>query len=209
MAAVAAAGGWIEDAVKTGGYPALAGLILVENVFPPIPSELILPLAGFSVGQGDLIYLFAVLAATFGSVAGALILYFAARQGGRPLIYRHAKKLRLKEAELDRADAWFDRHGAWFVLFGRLIPGVRSLVSIPAGLSEMPLWRFVLLTTIGSATWNALLIGAGWALGEQWSEIETIVGPMSRIALVALVAGAAAFVVRRWQKGRAAARATA
>ena len=206
MAVVAASGGWIEEAVRTGGYPALAGLILVENVFPPIPSELILPLAGFSVGQGQLIFVLAVLAATVGSVAGALILYVAARRGGRPLIYRHAKKLRVKEAELDRADAWFDRYGAWFVLFGRLVPGVRSLVSIPAGLSEMPVWRFVALTTIGSATWNALLIGAGWALGDRWGELETIIGPLSRVALVLLVAGAAVFVARRWQRSRVAAR---
>lgn len=203
MAAVGAAGTWIDDAVSSGGYPALAGLILVENVFPPIPSELILPLAGFYVGQGELIFMLAVLAATIGSVVGALILYAAARRGGRPLIYRHPKLLRLKEADLDRADAWFDRHGSWIVLFGRLIPGVRSIVSVPAGLSEMPLWRFVALTTLGSAVWNSALIGAGWALGDQWDQLETVIGPLSRIALVAMVAALGAFVARRWMRGRA------
>lgn len=188
--------------MRTGGYPALAGLILVENLFPPIPSELILPLAGFYVGKGELIFLIAVLAATIGSVVGAMILYAVARRGGRPLIYRHPKLLRLKEADLDRADAWFDRYGSWIVLFGRLIPGVRSIVSVPAGLSEMPRWRFLALTALGSAIWNSLLIGAGWALGDQWGEIETIVGPLSRIALVLLVAGIAAFIARRWVNGR-------
>ncbi|MDO9353172.1 MAG: DedA family protein [Solirubrobacteraceae bacterium] len=202
MSVIAAGDGWIDEAVKTGGYPALAGLILAENLFPPIPSELILPLAGFYVGQGELIFLIAVLAATIGSVVGALILYVAARRGGRPLIYRHPKLLRLKEADLDRADAWFDRHGSWIVLFGRLIPGVRSIVSVPAGLSEMPLWRFIALTTLGSAVWNSALIGAGWALGDQWGQLETFIGPLSRIALVAVVAGIGVFIVRRWQASR-------
>lgn len=199
---VGASDGWINDAVASGGYPALAGLILVENVFPPIPSELILPLAGFYVGTGELIFLIAVLAATIGSVVGALILYGAARRGGRPLIYRYSKVLRVKEAELDRADAWFDKHGPWIVLFGRLIPGVRSIVSVPAGLSEMPLWHFVALTALGSAVWNSALIGAGWALGDQWGALEQYIGPLSRVALVVVIAGIAAFIVRRWQLSR-------
>ncbi len=206
--AVVAASGWINNAVVTGGYPALAGLILVENVFPPIPSELILPLAGYYVGTGELLFIVAVLAATLGSVVGALLLYGGARRGGRPLIYRYPRLLRLKEADLDRADAWFDRYGAWIVLFGRLVPGVRSIVSVPAGLSEMPMWWFITLTALGSAIWNSALIGAGWALGDQFGEIETIIGPLSRLVLVALVVGTGLFVARRWQLRRAA-RATA
>lgn len=196
---------WVSDAVETGGYPALAGLILLENVFPPIPSEIILPLAGFSVGKGELVYLLAVLAATLGSVVGALVLYAAARRGGRPLIYRFAPRVRISTRELDRADAWFDRYGAWFVLFGRLIPGVRSLVSIPAGLSEMPLLRFTLLTAIGSAIWNALLISLGAALGENWDEVAAVIGPMSTGALIGLIAAtlAGAFWLLRRNRGSA------
>lgn len=200
---------WVSDAVETGGYPALAGLILLENLFPPIPSEIILPLAGFSVGKGELVYLLAVLAATLGSVVGALILYVVARRGGRPLIYRFAPRVRISARELDRADAWFDRYGAWFVLFGRLIPGVRSLVSIPAGLSEMPLMRFTLLTAIGSAVWNALLIGVGAALGENWEEVAAVVGPMSTGALVGLIAATAVGALWLLRRNREAARRTA
>lgn len=198
MAVLGAAGEWFQDAVKSGGYPALAGLILVENVFPPIPSELILPVAGFYVGTGELNYILAVFAATVGSVVGALILYGIARRGGRPLLYRYSRVVRVKEAELDRADAWFDKHGPWIVLFGRLIPGVRSIVSVPAGLSEMPLWRFTALTTLGSAVWNSALIGAGWALGDNWDALEPYIGPISRVALVVVVGGIVVFFVRRW-----------
>ena len=146
---------WAEDLLLGGGYVLLALLILLENLFPPIPSELLLPLAGSRVASGDFDYLGAVAAATVGSVAGALILYAAGRLGGRPLLLRHGRILRLDERRLDRADDWFDTHGSKLVLFGRMIPGVRSVVSVPAGLSEMPIGRFVALTALGSAVWNA------------------------------------------------------
>lgn len=199
---MSSAADWIVDAVESGGYPALGGLILLENVFPPIPSELILPLAGFSVGRGDMVFTLAVLAATIGSVVGALLLYGAARGGGRPLIYKFGPKVRLSHRDLDRADAWFDRYGPWFVLFGRLVPGVRSLVSIPAGLSEMPLGRFVVLTAIGSAVWNTILIGIGRALGENWDELAAYIGPISRIALIGMVAGLLALGIWLLRRGR-------
>lgn len=205
MAAIGATGTWIDEAVKAGGYPALGGLILIENLFPPIPSELILPLAGYYVERGDLVFALAVLAATIGSLVGALILYAASRAGGRPLVYRYAHKVRVKEADLDRADAWFDRYGLWFVLFGRLVPGVRSVVSIPAGLSEMPVWKFVGLTTLGSLVWNTALIGAGWALGSQFEEVGEVIGPLSKPLLaLAVVATIAGFLVLR-RRGRDAA----
>ncbi|MBO9532617.1 MAG: DedA family protein [Solirubrobacteraceae bacterium] len=199
---MSSAADWVVDTVESGGYPALGGLILLENVFPPIPSELILPLAGFSVGRGDMVFVLAVLAATIGSVVGALILYGAARAGGRPLIYRFGPKVRLSHKDLDRADAWFDRYGVWFVLFGRLIPGVRSLVSVPAGLSEMPLAWFVALTAIGSAVWNALLIGIGRALGENWDELAAYIGPISTFALIGMLAGMLALAIWLLRRGR-------
>lgn len=182
---------WVTDAMEAGGYPALGGLILLENLFPPIPSELILPLAGYSVSQGQLTLVLAILAATIGSVVGALLLYGIARRGGRPVIYRLGPRVRVSHRDLDRADAWFDRYGAWFVFFGRLVPGVRSLVSIPAGLSEMPLLRFTLLTAAGSLLWNTLLIGLGAMLGRNWEQVAAVVGPISSAALVLLVAATA------------------
>jgi membrane protein DedA with SNARE-associated domain len=199
MIYAAAPGDWVRNTVSSGGYPALAGLILAENLFPPIPSELILPLAGYYVGQGEMAYVLAVIAATIGSLVGALILYGVARAGGRPLVLRFGKVLRVRERDLDKADGWFDRHGAWIVLFGRLVPGARSLVSLPAGLSEMPVWRFVALTTLGSAVWNCALIGGGWALGENYERIGDYVGPVGTIVfgLFALVAAALVLVALR------------
>ena len=189
--------------IRSGGYPGLAGLILVENVFPPIPSEVILPLAGFYVSRGEFVFGLAVLAATIGSLLGALLLYAVARHGGRPLLLRHGRLLRMRETDLDRADAWFDRYGAWLVFGGRFVPGARSVVSVPAGLSEMPLGRFVALTTLGSAGWNVALIGAGWALGSNYERVADAVGPASTAVTVALALGLLAAVVWWYRRQRA------
>jgi membrane protein DedA with SNARE-associated domain len=167
--------GWVEEVIADGGYVILAAIVFLENLFPPIPSELVLPLAGSRVASGDMGYLEAVLAATVGSVLGALVLYALGRFGGRPLLLRYGRLLRLDERRLDRAEAWFDQRGDWLVLLGRVIPGVRSVISVPAGLARMPLPRFVALTAIGSAVWNAALIGGGWALGARWRELTDAV----------------------------------
>jgi membrane protein DedA with SNARE-associated domain len=183
--------GWVEEVVAEGGYVILAAIVFLENLFPPIPSELVLPLAGSRVASGDLGYLEAVLAATVGSVLGALVLYALGRLGGRPLLLRYGRVLRLDERRLDRAEAWFDQRGDWLVLLGRVIPGVRSVISVPAGLARMPLLRFVALTAIGSAVWNAALIGGGWALGARWREVTDAVAA----ADVWVVAGVLATVM--------------
>ena len=196
---------WAEDLLLGGGYILLAALILLENLFPPIPSELLLPLAGSRVASGDFDYLPAVVAATIGSVTGALILYSIGRIGGRPVLLKHGRILRLDEERLDRADDWFDRHGWKLVLLGRLIPGVRSVVSVPAGLSEMPVGRFVLLTGLGSAVWNAALIGGGWALGSRWREATHTVESVDIYIYAAVaVAAVAAFGLHRARKRRRA-----
>jgi membrane protein DedA with SNARE-associated domain len=204
MTFAVAPGDWVRNTVSSGGYPALAGLILAENLFPPIPSELILPLAGFYVGQGEMAFVLAVLAATIGSLAGALLLYAIARFGGRRVILRWGRWLRVKEKDLDRADDWFDAHGGWVVLFGRLVPGARSLVSIPAGLSEMPVLRFTALTALGSTVWNCALIGAGWALGEHYEQVGGIVGPIGTAVIGACAFAALVLVIRAYRRRRAA-----
>jgi membrane protein DedA with SNARE-associated domain len=204
MMIAVAPGDWVRNTVSTGGYPALAGLILAENLFPPIPSELILPLAGFYVGQGEMTFILAVLAATIGSLAGALLLYAIARFGGRKLVLRFGKVLRVKEQDLDKADHWFDRHGAPIVLFGRLVPGARSLVSIPAGLSEMPVATFIALTTLGSTAWNCALIGAGWALGEHHEQVGGIVGPIGTAVVAICALAVLALVIRAYRNRRTA-----
>jgi LPXTG-motif cell wall-anchored protein len=176
----------VRSALEGGSYPALVLLVAAENVFPPIPSEVILPLTGFYVWDGTLAFVPALLGATAGSVGGALVLYAVGRFGGRPLVLRLGGVLRVDEGRLDRADAWFDRHDWKVVLFGRMVPGMRSIVSIPAGLAEMPVGRFVFLTALGSGAWNALLVGAGWALGDNWEAVTAIVGQASTFVLAAV-----------------------
>src|SRR3954447_22547279 len=156
-----------------------------EGVFPPIPSEVVLPLAGSQVASGQLSFLVAVLAATAGSVLGAWVLYALGRFGGRPALLRLHPLLRIDERRLARAEAWFARHGGWLVLLGRLVPGLRALVSVPAGMGRMPLWRFLGLTAIGSLAWNAGLIEIGNALAARWTEVEGVVSPASTGLLVA------------------------
>ncbi len=191
---------WVQDALGGGSYLVLMGFLVLENLFPPIPSEIILPFAGALVDEGAMSFVLAVAFATLGAVTGALILYAVGRFGGRPLIYRFRWILRLSEAELDRADAWFDKRGLWIVLFGRLIPGVRSVVSIPAGASEMPLRQFVPLTALGSAAWSALLIGAGWALGAKWEEASAVIESYKGVVYVVIglaLLAAVAYLLRR------------
>lgn len=197
---------WAADIMAAFGPFGLAFLLLVENLFPPIPSEVILPLAGFLVGRGELGFVSALAGSTTGSLAGALVLYALGRRGGRPLVLRHGRLLRVTERDLERAEGWFDRYGDWIVLLGRVVPLARSVVSIPAGVLEMPLWKFMLLTVLGSAAWNALLIGAGWILGANWERVSDVVGVYSNAVLVTVLAvlavTAGIFAIRRTNRQR-------
>jgi membrane protein DedA with SNARE-associated domain len=192
--------GWIADLIEAFGALGVAFLMALENLFPPIPSELILPFAGFLVGRGEIGFLPALIASTAGSLSGALILYALGRWGGRNLILRYGRYLRVKEVDLDRAEGWFDKYDEWVVLFGRMVPGVRSVVSIPAGMLRTPFLRFVLLTTAGSAAWNTLLLGAGWYLGENWQQIEGFVGSLSNFVLVLVAVALVAAAIWWWRR---------
>jgi membrane protein DedA with SNARE-associated domain len=194
----------VETAVDAAGGLGLAAAMALESVFPPIPSEVVLPLAGSLVAGGALSFLVAVLASTAGSVAGAAALYGLGRFGGRPALLHLGPLLRLDESRITRAEAWFARRGDWLVVVGRLVPGLRAVVSIPAGTARMPLWRFTVLTAIGSLVWNAGLIGIGMALAARWAEVATVVAPASVYALAALAV--ALPVAWLWRRTRAVAR---
>jgi membrane protein DedA with SNARE-associated domain len=183
--------GWATDVIESLGYWGLAFLVALENVFPPIPSEVILPMAGFLTGDGRMNYGIALFAATSGSIIGALILYYIGHWFGehrlRRLVRNHGKWLGVKESDIDKADDWFDRYGGVAVMLCRVVPIVRSLISIPAGLRRMPLGTFVLYTALGSAVWNAILIGAGWILGDNWEEVEQYVGYLQYLVIFAVL----------------------
>jgi membrane protein DedA with SNARE-associated domain len=159
----------------------------------------VLPFAGWEVAQGRLAALPAFLAATAGSVAGALILYAVARRGGRPAILATHRVSRITAEDLDRAEARFRRHGVWLVVAGRCVPGVRSIISVPAGMARMPVAAFTALTAAGSGLWNAALMGAGVLLGTRFEEVGEVVGPLSTavVALLAFAVLAALVVLRR------------
>lgn len=180
-----------RDAVTTAGYPGLFAAMVAENLFPPIPSELVLPLAGFESFEGNLVFVWAVLAATAGSVVGAVILYAIGLHGGRPVVYRYGRILRVTAGDLDRAEDWFERWGTWVVLGARVVPIARSLVSIPAGLTRMPIGRFLALTALGSLVWNLILVGAGYQLGANWEDVTDTAARysdvMKVVAVIALV----------------------
>ena len=164
--------GWVLDVIQAMGAAGVAALVALENVFPPLPSEVILPLAGFLAGQGKLSLAAVIVAATVGSVVGALVLYWAGAALGRERLRRIAERTPLMDADdVDRAQAWFDRHGRTAVLAGRLVPGVRSLISIPAGVSRMPLLPFLAYTTLGSA---AMISSVGLTLARTlgWTNCE-------------------------------------
>lgn len=187
----------ISDVLHDLGYAGLLLLMLGETVFPPIPSEAVLPLGGYLVGQQELAFLGVLAASTAGSVAGAMVLFEMARRGGRPFAERFLRFGRLTPENLDRAERWFARYGVFVVLFGRCVPGVRSLVSLPAGFLRMPRWEYLLFTAIGSAAWNALLIGTGWLLGSRWEEVSAVVGSLSMPLLLGTAALVAAVLLVR------------
>jgi len=198
---------WVFAIVDRLGALGVGFLILLENVIPPIPSEVILPLAGFRARTGALDLVWVWPAATAGSVVGALLLYGLGAWLGYDRLYRlagHRWFLLASRKDIDRGHDLFERHGSKVVLFARCVPFLRSVVSIPAGIVGMPLGRFVALTAIGSGVWNAAFIALGWLLGENWNRVQDWIGPVSYVVIGLVVVGLAVLVVRRMR-----ARATA
>jgi membrane protein DedA with SNARE-associated domain len=203
---------WVQDVINQFGYFGVALLVIIENVFPPIPSEIVLPFAGFVAQQGagaaqsDTSVIGMMIAATVGSVVGALILYFVSAAIGpdrlRAFVEKFGKWFGVKPADLVRAEAWFDRRSFVAVLVGRCVPLIRSIVSIPAGFRRMKLMNFILLTAIGSAVWNIALIGAGAVLKDQWDRVGDYVGVFQWVVVLAIVVFVVRFVISRVKRRR-------
>jgi membrane protein DedA with SNARE-associated domain len=177
--------------VEQGGYWGVAFLMFLETVFPPIPSEVIMPLAGVVAARGQLSLPLVIASGTAGAMAGNILWYIVAKALGldrfRPLINRYGRWLTIDWAEIERAHRLFDRHGGTIVFIARMLPTVRSLVSVPAGLLRMKFLPFVLWSTLGSLIWTAGLAIAGWVLGHEFSSVENVLGPLSVVVIGGIV----------------------
>ncbi|MGB3555750.1 MAG: DedA family protein [Jannaschia sp.] len=184
---------WITSMMAAGGYLALAGLMLVENVFPPIPSEVVMPLAGFLAAEGTFTLPLVILTGTLGSVLGATFWYWVGLRLGeerlRRLVARHGRWLTICEADIHRATDWFRRGGQWAVLIGRCLPGLRTLISVPAGVTRMPLPTFLFFTTLGSLVWIGGLAVLGYALRSEYDRVAGWIDPASWTILAAIMLG--------------------
>jgi len=181
---------WITQTIEQLGYVGIALLMFLENLFPPIPSELIMPLAGFTVAKGEMNFLVAVIAGVVGTILGAFPWYYAGRILDEPrlerLANRYGKWITVSSTDIRKANKWFDRYGAKAVFLCRLVPGVRTLISLPAGINNMPLLPFALYSTLGTTLWILLLTTAGYKLGENYDLVDEYIGPVSKIALLSL-----------------------
>ena len=196
-------GDWVVRLIEQSGYLGVGFLMFLETVFPPIPSEVIMPVAGVGAASGRLSFVGVVASGTAGAMLGNILWYLAARALGvhrlQPLIARYGRWLTLTWSEVERADRWFRNHGTMFVFFGRLVPTVRSLVSVPAGLLHMRFRNFFIASTLGTAAWSTLLAGAGYRLKQDVGEVDHFVGPVANAVLVVLFVG---YLWRLWTHRR-------
>jgi len=181
----------IVDMAAQAGYLGVFLLMLAENIFPPIPSELIMPLAGFAAARGDMDMITVILAGTAGSVVGALPWYYAGLLFGKDrlkaIAARHGRWLTMTPADIDQASDWFARYGITAVFFGRLVPAVRTLISVPAGIVRMRMLPFLFFSTVGSLLWTAFLAFAGYVLESQYELIEEWIDPISKSVMLLII----------------------
>lgn len=199
---------WITSTINSLGYWGIVLLMFLENVFPPIPSELIMPLAGFTSTQGKLNIAFVIMAGTLGSLLGAVLWYYIGKNVGEKRLKRWADKygkwLTISSEDIDKSKKWFDKNGGTAVFFGRIIPGVRTFISVPAGLEDMRFVPFLFYSTIGSLLWVGLLTFAGYILGQNYQVIEKFLGPISSLIAIALIVAFAFWVMKRKRRGKTA-----
>jgi len=208
MSMLSSLNGYVEQLVEQWGYVGIFSAMVLENVIPPIPSEVIMPLAGFYVAQGKLNFALAVLAGLLGTVVGALPWYAIGRlvneERLQHWVSRHGRWVGVSPDELAHSRRWFQRHGAAVVFWGRLIPAIRTLISVPAGVELMPWGPFLFWTTAGSLIWNVALTAAGWTLGSNWNRvlafIKPIEGIVNKLLVLLIVAVVAWLALRLWRR---------
>jgi len=203
----------LYDAV---GYLGVAVGVALETFVPILPSEVIVPMAGWKVAQSGAdpavvewltaqpwTFIGVMVAATIGAAAGSLAGYLIGAWGGRPLLNRYGRYVHIHPDDLDRADAWFARYGGWAVFLARFVPLLRALINYPAGVARMPIGRFLLFSILGSIPWNLALVTAGWVLGENYEALYEAIRPFEIVIYVVVVLGVA-FILIRWARGRSA-----
>jgi len=192
---------WITNTISSLGYVGIGLLMFLENLFPPIPSELIMPLAGFTVARGQMQFIPAIAAGVLGTVLGALPWYYAGKILGTERLQQLADKygrwISISSKDITKADRWFDRHGSKAVFFCRLVPGVRTLISLPAGISGMHLVPFLLYSTLGTLLWVGLLTYLGYVLGDNYELVDEYLAPVSKIVVVTLLIAFILWVIRK------------
>ncbi|AZB73540.1 DedA family protein [Synechococcus elongatus] len=197
---------WIDMTMDSLGYWGIGLLMFLENLFPPIPSELIMPLAGYSAAQGQIALLPAIVAGVVGTMVGALPWYYLGRWLGEDRILlwleRHGRWLGIRPHELQRSRRWFNRHGRKIVFWGRLIPGIRTLISLPAGFERMRLREFLIYSTLGTTIWVLLLTLAGYKLRRNFALVEQWLAPVSKGVAALLLVLLLVWLGRRWWLAR-------
>ncbi|PSB32343.1 alkaline phosphatase [filamentous cyanobacterium Phorm 46] len=192
---------WITNTMQSMSYLGIALLMFLENLFPPIPSELIMPLAGFTASKGDMQLSLAIAAGTIGTVLGAFPWYYAGKllseERLRDLADKYGKWIAVSGADIDKANRWFNRHGNKAVFLCRLVPGVRTLISLPAGINNMPLIPFLAYSTGGTILWVSFLTLAGYKLAENYERVDEYLAPVSKIVVVIIVIGFILWVVKK------------
>jgi membrane protein DedA with SNARE-associated domain len=195
---------WVIETMSSLGYVGIGLLMFLENLFPPIPSELIMPLAGFTAAQGKMQLLPAITAGVIGTVLGAFPWYYLGKVVSEERIKgwadRYGKWLGISGADIDKANRWFDRHGKKAVLLCRMVPGVRTLISLPAGINAMPMLPFLLFSTIGTILWVTFLTMAGYFLGNNYELVDKYLDPISKIVAVTLVIALIIWIIRKRTK---------
>ncbi|HTY48007.1 MAG TPA: DedA family protein [Methanomassiliicoccales archaeon] len=192
----------IKNIISGLGYPGLVLLMGLESACLPIPSEVVMPFAGWLAFNGGFNLVLVVVAGTVGCTLGSVVAYKIGEKGGRPFITRYGKYLFLNQGHVDATERWFKKYGDWAVFGSRLLPIVRTFISLPAGIAKMPFWRFVTLSTLGSLPWCALLAYIGYVLGENWQSLEGSFQEFEILVVVALVAAVAYFFYSRRNRRR-------
>ncbi|MEK7570200.1 MAG: DedA family protein [Patescibacteria group bacterium] len=185
--------------IETAGYPGIGVLMIMESMILPVPSEAVMPFAGFLIFDGTLTWAGVIIVSTIGSILGSLLSYWIGAKGGRPLVERWGKYVLVSHHDLDITDRFFARRGSWAVLISRFIPVIRHIISIPAGVAKMPLKKFLVMTILGATLWNTFLTWVGFKLGENWENLHKYSEKIDIVIVAILILLVAAFVYRHWR----------